>query len=72
MVLTQIALVSRIQFLVVSSNSSSIIKSLSPIDADEQLEITLELSQEFINVAGSSGFYDTFKSVCIDPYFIWF
>ena len=35
---------------------SSIIRALSPIDADEQLEITLELSQEFISVDGSSGF----------------
>ena len=50
---------------------SSIIKSLSPIDADEQLEITLELSQEFINVAGSSGFYDNSSNQYVsDPYFI--
>ena len=41
---------------------SSIIKALSPIDSDESLELTLNLSSEFISIDGSSGFYDTSSS----------
>ena len=59
-VLTQIALAYR--YTIFGSQSvvlSSIIKALSPIDSDESLELTLNLSSEFISIDGSSGFYDT-------------